>query len=56
VDDAPSVFAFNLATVVLIKPEVTGYRATASDAFYPGQWASLLRLDLTESAGATPAP
>ena len=33
--DAPAVFAFNLAAVVLIKPEVTGYQATASDYFYP---------------------
>ncbi len=36
VEDAPGVFAFNLATVVLINPEVTGYTATPSDTFYPG--------------------
>ena len=54
VEDVPGVFAFNLATVALIKPEVTGYRATASDNFYPGQWASLITLDLVPAAGATP--
>jgi oligopeptide transport system substrate-binding protein len=54
VDDAASVFAFNLATVVAIKPEVTGYQPTTADAFYPGQWASLLSLDLVPEAEATP--
>jgi oligopeptide transport system substrate-binding protein len=54
VDDAPGVFAFNLATVVLINPEVTGYQATPSDTFYPGQWASLLTLDLAPAGEATP--
>jgi oligopeptide transport system substrate-binding protein len=54
VSDAPSVFAFNLATVVAIKPEVTGYQPTTADAFYPGQWASLLTLDLVPEAEATP--
>jgi oligopeptide transport system substrate-binding protein len=54
VEDAPAVFAFNLATVVLIKPEVTGYQETASDYFYPGQWSSLTTLDLSPNAGATP--
>ena len=54
VEDAPAVFAFNLATVVLVKPELTGYQATASDYFYPGQWSSLTTLDLNPNAGATP--
>jgi oligopeptide transport system substrate-binding protein len=54
VEDVPSVFAFNFATVVVVKLEVTGYQATASDNFYPGQWASLTTLDLTANAGATP--
>ncbi len=54
IDDAPAVFAYNPATVVLIKPNVTGYRATTSDFFYPGQWASLLTLGLGGEAGGTP--
>jgi oligopeptide transport system substrate-binding protein len=48
VEDVPGVFAYNLATVVVIKPEVTGYQATASDYFYPGQWSSLTTLDVVE--------
>ena len=55
VEDAPGVFAFNLASVVLINPEVTGYTATPSDTFYPGQWSSLLTLDMAADGGATPA-
>jgi oligopeptide transport system substrate-binding protein len=54
VDDVPAVFAFNLAMVVLIKPEVTGYQATASDAFYPGSWASLMTMDLATAGDGTP--
>jgi oligopeptide transport system substrate-binding protein len=56
VDDVPAVFAFNLAMVVLIKPEVTGYQATASDAFYPGSWASLMTMDIAPSGAGTPVP
>jgi oligopeptide transport system substrate-binding protein len=55
VADVPGVFAFNLATVVMVKPDVTGYQATASDYFYPGQWASLTTLNLNPNAGATPS-
>jgi len=54
VEDAPAIFAFNLAAVVLIKPEVIGYQATASDYFYPGQWSSLTTLDLVPRVEATP--
>jgi oligopeptide transport system substrate-binding protein len=54
VEDVPSVFALNFATVVVVKPEVTGYQATASDYFYPGQWASLTTLSLSPNVGATP--
>ena len=46
VDDVPAVFAFNLAMVVLIKLEATGYQATASDAFNPGSWALLMTMGL----------
>ena len=56
VADAPMVFGFNPATVVLVKPGVTGYAATPSDFFYPGQWASLLTLDVGAGTGGTPAP
>jgi oligopeptide transport system substrate-binding protein len=54
VDDVPSVFAYNLAMVVVVKPEVTGYQATASDAFFPGAWSSLMTLDLRLNGEATP--
>jgi oligopeptide transport system substrate-binding protein len=54
VEDAPGVFAFNLAAVVLVKPEVTGYQATSADFFYPGQWASPMTLDLAEPLEGTP--
>jgi ABC-type oligopeptide transport system substrate-binding subunit len=47
VDDVPAVFAFNLAMVVLMKLEATGYQATASDAFDPGSWASLMTMGLS---------
>jgi oligopeptide transport system substrate-binding protein len=50
VADVPGVFAFNLATVVMVKPDVTGYQATASDYFYPGQWSSLTTLDLAANS------
>ena len=56
VDDVPGVFAYNLAMVVLVKPEVTGYQATASDAFYPGSWASLMTMDIARSGVGTPVP
>jgi oligopeptide transport system substrate-binding protein len=56
VADVPGVFAFNLATVVMVKPNVTGYQATASDSFYPGQWASPMTLALSQGVSGTPIP
>jgi len=46
VEDAPIVFAYNLSNVVLVNPKVTGYTATALDAEFPGQFASLLTIDI----------
>ncbi|GIV95764.1 MAG: ABC transporter substrate-binding protein [Herpetosiphonaceae bacterium] len=46
VDDVPGPFLYNLANVYLVKPYVTGYETTASDSEWPGQWASLLTVDV----------
>jgi len=46
VDDVPGPFLYNLSNNVLVKPEVTGYEATALDVEWPGQFASLLTLDV----------
>lgn len=46
VNDVPGPFLYNLSTNVLVKPEVTGYTATALDVNWPGQFASLLTLDV----------
>ena len=48
VNDIPSPFLYNLNNVVLINPNVTGYTASAADAEWPGQFASLLTIDITE--------
>jgi len=48
VQDCPIAFAYNLSNVVLVNPAVTGYVATALDAEYPGQFASLLNIDITQ--------
>ena len=48
VDDLPMAFLYNLSTLVLIKPNVTGYTATTLDVEWPGQFTSLLTLDKTE--------
>jgi oligopeptide transport system substrate-binding protein len=50
--DAPAVFIFNPAALILVSPLVQGYVPTPSDTFYPGQWASLLTLDLVDPAQA----
>ena len=46
VDEQPGVFLFNNAVNVLVKPEVTGYQITPSDTEWPGQWTSLLTVDV----------
>lgn len=48
VDDAPGPFLYNLSTIVLVNPAVTGYTATALDVSWPGQFTSALTLDKTE--------
>jgi oligopeptide transport system substrate-binding protein len=48
VDDVPGPFLYNLSNVVLVKPNVTGYTATALDVEYPGQFTSLLTIDKSE--------
>ena len=46
VEDAPGPFLYNPTNTVLIKPEVTGYTQGASDVEWPGQFASLLTIDI----------
>ena len=46
VDDVPGPFLYNLSNNVLIKPEVTGYEPTALDVEWPGQFTSLLTIDV----------
>jgi oligopeptide transport system substrate-binding protein len=48
VDDIPGPFLYNLSNIVLVKPNVTGYTATAIDAEWPGQFGSLLTVDKSE--------
>ncbi|HRA47401.1 MAG TPA: peptide ABC transporter substrate-binding protein [Thermomicrobiales bacterium] len=48
VNDIPSPFLYNLSNVVLINPKVTGYTPAAVDAEWPGQFASLLTIDISE--------
>lgn len=48
VSDAPGPFLYNLSANLLVKPNVTGYTATALDVQWPGQFTSLLTLDKTE--------
>ncbi|KAB8144970.1 peptide ABC transporter substrate-binding protein [Chloroflexia bacterium SDU3-3] len=47
IDDLPSPFAYSNANVFLVKPEVTGYKTTSADSEFPGQWGSLLTLDVS---------
>ncbi|MEA2511907.1 MAG: oligopeptide transport system substrate-binding protein [Thermomicrobiales bacterium] len=50
VADVPAVFVYNMANVFLVKPEVSGYVPTSADATWPGQWTSLLTVDLGAAA------
>ena len=43
VEDVPSIFLFNWAEAVLVKPEVTGYTMTVMD-HWPG-WTTPLTID-----------
>jgi oligopeptide transport system substrate-binding protein len=46
IDDLPAPFGYSEANVFLVKPEVTGYKTTSADSEIPGQWGSLLTLDV----------
>ncbi|MGI8643596.1 MAG: peptide ABC transporter substrate-binding protein [Thermomicrobiales bacterium] len=50
IDDVPGPFLYNLNNTVLVKPFVTGYTPSASDAEWPGQFGSLLTLDIDRDA------
>lgn len=44
--DVPAVITHNPAGLFLVKPTVTGYVPTPADAAWPGQWGSLLTIDV----------
>jgi oligopeptide transport system substrate-binding protein len=46
-EDLPLPYMYNLANVFLVKPEVTGYKTTPADVQWPGQWGSMLTVDIT---------
>lgn len=48
VDDQPGSFLYNLSNNTLIKPTVTGYTPTASEAAWPGSLSSQMTLDIVE--------
>jgi oligopeptide transport system substrate-binding protein len=48
VADIPGPFIYNLANVVLVKPYVTGFTETASEAEWPGSLSSLMTLDIVQ--------
>jgi oligopeptide transport system substrate-binding protein len=45
-EDLPVAFLYNQANAILIRPQITGYTATALDVEWPGQFASLLTVDI----------
>jgi oligopeptide transport system substrate-binding protein len=48
VDDQPGAFIYNLSNTVLVKPHVTGFVPTASEASWPGSLSSAMTLDIVE--------
>jgi oligopeptide transport system substrate-binding protein len=46
VNDVPGPFIYNGTNPVLVKPEVTGYTATPLEVEWPGQFSSLLTIDV----------
>jgi oligopeptide transport system substrate-binding protein len=48
IDDQPGPFLFNLAANFVVNPAVTGYTPTAAESEWPGQFSSLMTLDITE--------
>jgi len=49
VDDIPGPFLYNGTQVSLVSPNVTGYASTPLDAEWPGQFTSLLTIDIAAS-------
>jgi oligopeptide transport system substrate-binding protein len=49
VDDVPGPFLYNLAGVFVVKPYVTGYTPNASEVQWPGQFGSLMTIDIDTS-------
>ncbi len=49
VDDIPGPFLYNGTANVLVNPNVTGYTATPLDVNWPGQFTSLMTIDITSS-------
>jgi oligopeptide transport system substrate-binding protein len=47
VEDQPGPFVFNLAANFVVKPSVTGYTPTAMETDWPGQYSSLMTIDMT---------
>jgi oligopeptide transport system substrate-binding protein len=45
-EDLPLPYVYNLAVIFLVKPEVTGYKTTVADVQWPGQWGSMLTVDI----------
>ncbi|HEY8447997.1 MAG TPA: peptide ABC transporter substrate-binding protein [Thermomicrobiales bacterium] len=46
VDDVPGPFLFNQAAVFVVKPYVVGYTPNASEVEWPGQFGSLMTIDI----------
>jgi oligopeptide transport system substrate-binding protein len=46
IDDVPGPFLYNPLNIWLVKPSVTGYSPTPSDDAFPGEFASLMTLDI----------
>ncbi|MFN8592456.1 MAG: peptide ABC transporter substrate-binding protein [Thermomicrobiales bacterium] len=47
VEDIPGPFLYNQAGVFVVNPAVTGYTPTASETAWPGQFGSLMTIDIT---------
>ena len=52
IDDVPGPFLYNLAAVFVVKPYVTGYTPNASEVEWPGQFGSLMTIDIDMEAKA----
>ena len=47
IDDQPGPFLLNLVGVFVVNPAVTGYTPTPAEGQWPGQFSSLMTLDIT---------